>query len=229
MQLWNKPKILLFVNSRRRSRVTLIDKIFNADLQQCNAYNPFSEKSKKMIQDMGNVELFELCETIPKVQCSECFLSWNQGIVYCTCGHLFRENESSQHVHPWRLDVLSIPDYVIEKKGRPRGARHGKNWSTEGALHSPQCEEEIVPKKKFDGTHYRFQRDLTSSRSIVRWTLDLLWIPNYVIKKGPHGNRHAKIEEQIKHHIAHNLIKRCIKRVLEGIHDRFQNDPIFRE
>ena len=45
-----------------------------ADLQQSNAYNPFSEKSKKMIRDMCNVELFELCETIPKVQCSECLL-----------------------------------------------------------------------------------------------------------------------------------------------------------
>ena len=59
-----------------------------ADLQQSNAYNPFSAKSKKMIRDMGNVELFELCETTPKVQCSECLLYWNQGIVYCTCGHL---------------------------------------------------------------------------------------------------------------------------------------------
>ena len=37
-----------------------------ADLQPSNAYNPFSEKSKKMIRDMDNVELFELCETIPK-------------------------------------------------------------------------------------------------------------------------------------------------------------------
>ena len=45
-----------------------------ADLQQSKAYNPFSEKSKKMIRDMGNVELFELRETIPKVQCSECLL-----------------------------------------------------------------------------------------------------------------------------------------------------------
>ena len=33
------------------------------DLQQNNAYYPFSEKSKKMIRDMGNVELFEFCET----------------------------------------------------------------------------------------------------------------------------------------------------------------------
>ena len=45
-----------------------------ADLQQNNAYNPFSEKSKKMIREMGNVELCELCETIPKVQCAECLL-----------------------------------------------------------------------------------------------------------------------------------------------------------
>ena len=96
-----------------------------ADLQQSNAYNPSSEKSKKMFRDMGNVELFELCETIPKVQCSECLLYWNQGIVYCTCGHLLRENKSSRHHHRWQLDILSIPNYVI-KKVRPHGNRHGK-------------------------------------------------------------------------------------------------------
>ena len=96
-----------------------------ADLQQSNAYNPFSEKSKKMIQDMGNVELFELCERIPKVQCSECHLYWNQGIVCCTCGHLLRENQSSRRIFRWQLDLLSIPYYVI-KKERPHGNRHGK-------------------------------------------------------------------------------------------------------
>ena len=74
---------------------------------------------------MGNVELFELCETIPKVQCSECLLYWNQGVIYCTYGHLLVESESSQHFHQWRLDALSIPHCVI-RMGRPRGARHGK-------------------------------------------------------------------------------------------------------
>ena len=132
------------------------------DLQQNNAYNPFSEKSKKMIKDMGNVELFELFETDPKKQCKECLLYWNQGIVYCTCGHLLRENQSS--------------------------------------------------------------------RGILQWTLDLLSIPNYVIKKGrPHGHRYVKTKEQRQHFIAHNLRKRCIMKGFEGIHDRFQNDPIFRE
>ena len=49
-----------------------------ADLQQNNAYNPFCEESKVMIRDMDNVEMFELCETIPNVQCSECLHYWNQ-------------------------------------------------------------------------------------------------------------------------------------------------------
>ena len=109
-----------------------------ADLQQRNAHNPFNEKSKKMIQDMGNVELFEFFETIPKVQCSECLLYWNQGIVCCTCGHLLRENESSRHFHQWQLDVLSIPNNVI-KKARPHGNRHGKTEA--------QKEERVVSKR----------------------------------------------------------------------------------
>ena len=46
-----------------------------ADVQQSNAYNPFSEKSKKMIRDMGNVELFELCETIPKCNAKNAFFT----------------------------------------------------------------------------------------------------------------------------------------------------------
>ena len=64
-------------NSRVRELVKKIEnhphrQALQDDLQQNNAHNPFSEKkSKKMIKDMGNVELFELCETIPQVQCKE--------------------------------------------------------------------------------------------------------------------------------------------------------------
>ena len=73
-------------NSRVREHVKKIESQIHqeapqADLHQNNANNPISEKSKKMIQDMGHVELFELCETIPKLPCSECLLYWNQGIV----------------------------------------------------------------------------------------------------------------------------------------------------
>ena len=80
-----------------------------ADLQQDNAYNPFSEESKVMIRKMGNVELFEFRETIPKVQCSQSLLCWYQGFVYCTCGHLLKESEASHKFNKLRLDALSIP------------------------------------------------------------------------------------------------------------------------
>ena len=53
----------------------------HADLQQDNVCNPFSKNSKEMIHELCNVELFELCETMPKVQCSQCLLYWIQGIV----------------------------------------------------------------------------------------------------------------------------------------------------
>ena len=96
-----------------------------ADLQQNNVYNPFSDGSKEMIRELGNVELFELCEIIPKVQCSECLLYWNQGVIYCTCGQFLVESESRRKFNKLRLDALSIPHYMI-KKGRCHGARHGK-------------------------------------------------------------------------------------------------------
>ena len=132
------------------------------DLQQDKAYNPFSVKSKKMIQDVGNIELFELFETDPKTHCTECLSYWSEGIAYCTCGHLLKER--------------------------------------------------------------------AANRSVIQYTLDLLAIPNYVIKKGrPHGHKNGKTKEQRNYHQAHNLKKRCIKRRFEEIHDRFLNDPEFRE
>ena len=97
----------------------------HADLQQNNVNNPFSKDSKEMIHELCNVELFELCETTPKVQCSHCLLYWNQGIVYCTCGQCLIYSESKRNFNRLRLDAISIPDYVI-KKGATHGARHGK-------------------------------------------------------------------------------------------------------
>ena len=45
-------------NTRVRELVKKIEN--HPHLQQNKAYNPFSATSKKMIQDVGNVELFEL-------------------------------------------------------------------------------------------------------------------------------------------------------------------------
>ena len=111
-----------------------------------------------MIKDMGNVELFELCETIlPKTQCKERLLYWNQGIVYCTCGHLLRENEASRGILQWTLDLLSIPNHVI-KKGRPHGHRYGKIKEQREHFVAHNLRKRCI-KRGFEGIHDRFLKD----------------------------------------------------------------------
>ena len=95
------------------------------DQRQNQACNPFSPESKKMIQEVGNIELLELLETDPKTQCTACLSYWNVGIVYCTCGHFLQETEANRGFIKYTMDLLSIPEYVI-KKGRPHGHRYGK-------------------------------------------------------------------------------------------------------
>ena len=119
-----------------------------------------------MIREMGNVELFELCETVPKVQCSESLLYWIQGIVYCTCGHLLVESESSQIFHQWRLDAFSFPHYVT-KKERLRGARHGKTEAQKQHFLAHNARRRCI-KKNIDGIHDRFQRDSVCRDSQLR-------------------------------------------------------------
>ena len=79
-----------------------------------------------MIQEVGNIELFELLETDPKTQCTACLLYWNVRIVYFACGHfLQKETEANRNFVKYTMDFLSLPEYVI-KKGRPHVHRCGK-------------------------------------------------------------------------------------------------------
>ena len=61
------------------------------DLQRSKLFNPFSQESKQMIHEVGNVELCELFDMEPKAQCGVCLSYWDVGIVYCTCGHFLRD------------------------------------------------------------------------------------------------------------------------------------------
>ena len=116
------------------------------------------------------MELFDLCETIPKVQCSECLLYWIQGRVYCTCGHLLVESESNRNFSQWRLDALSIPNFVI-KKERPHGARHSKTEAQKEHFIAHNARKRCI-KKIFKGIHARCQKDLRYRDSQLRigWT-----------------------------------------------------------
>ena len=148
------------------------------DLQQNNAYNPFSEKPKKIIKDMGNVELFDLFETDPETQCKECLSYWSQGIVYCTCGHLLKESEASRGAIQCTLDILPIPNYVI-KKGRPHGHRYGKTPQQKEYHQAHNLKKRCI-KKNFKGSTIAFWEILNSVHpcsnmiemmmSVPKWT-----------------------------------------------------------
>ena len=96
------------------------------DLQQSQSFNPFSQESKRMIHEVGNIELCELLDMEPKTQCKVCLSYWDIGIVYCTCGHFLRNGtEENKKFVQYTMDLLSIPNYC-KKKGRPHGHRYGK-------------------------------------------------------------------------------------------------------
>ena len=128
------------------------------DRRQNRACNPFSPESKKMIQEVGNIELFELLETDPKTLCIACFSYWSEGIVHCTCGHfLQKETEANRGFVEYTMDLLSLPEHVI-KKGRPHGHRYGKKPGDKEYYLANQLKKKCK-KKKFQGIHDRFFLD----------------------------------------------------------------------
>ena len=65
------------------------------------------------------------------------------------------------------------------------------------------------------------QKETAVNRKFVKFTMDLLSVPEYVIKKGrPHGDK--------EYYQANQLKKKCKKRLVQGIHDRFLQDQEFR-
>ena len=112
--------------------------------------------TKQMIQDVGNVELFELFETDPKTQCKACLPYWSEGIVYCTCGHLLTDTVTNRSLIVYTLD-LSIPENVI-KKGRLHGHRYGKAPENKEYYLTHHLKKRCI-KREFTGIHDRFLRD----------------------------------------------------------------------
>ena len=96
------------------------------DLQQSQSFNLFSQESKQMIREVGNIELCELLDMEPKTQSKICLAYWGAGIVYCTCGDFLRNGteENSKFVQ-YTMDLLSIPYYYI--KDDPTGTVTGRS------------------------------------------------------------------------------------------------------
>ena len=67
------------------------------------------------------------------------------------------------------------------------------------------------------------------NEKFIKFAMDLLSIPDYVIKKGrPHGHRYGKKPGDREYFTANQLKKKCKKKFFQSIHDRFIRDETFR-
>ena len=135
------------------------------DLQQSQPFDPFSQESKQMIHEVGNIELCELLDTEPRTQCTVCLTYWDVGIVYCTCGHFLRKGtkENKKFVQ-YTLDLFSIPNYCM-KKGRLHGHRYGKKPGDREYYIAHLLKKKC--KKYYLGIHDRFIRDEKFRKNMI--------------------------------------------------------------
>ena len=128
------------------------------DLDKKQSFNAFSAESKKAIKESGNIEISEIVNTEPKLQCKCCLNHCNPGIIYCVCGHLMVEDSGEHRKYMLStLDSFTIGNFYI-RKDRPRGYRYGK---------APGCKEyhtahqlaKKCRKKGYDSIYDRYMRD----------------------------------------------------------------------
>ena len=132
------------------------------DLQQSQSFNPFSQESKQMIHQVGNIELFELLDMDSKTQCKVCLSYLDIGIVYCTCRHFLRKGtEENKKFVQYTMDLLSVPDYYV-KKGGPHGNRYGKKPRDRECYIAHHLKKKCT--KYYQGIHDRFFEMTNSAR-----------------------------------------------------------------
>ena len=126
-----------------------------------------------MIRKLDDVVLFELCETTPKVQCSHCFLYWNQGIVYCTCGQCLIYSESRRNFDRLRLGCNLYPE-LRDKERRHTWCSTRQDRGTKKIPPCLECAEEMLQESRFPrwGIHDRFLRDpvCRESQLAIGWS-----------------------------------------------------------
>ena len=120
-------------DARRQDNVTKLIEMFEKhqqkeqfleDMSQKQEINKFSEESQKILDDMNQTEIFELCVNSAKLQCLDCNAVSGIGIIYCSCGRNLKYKRSPATFQKANCDLTSIHGFVI-KKNSSRGPKHG--------------------------------------------------------------------------------------------------------
>ena len=99
---------------------------FLEGMSQKQEINSFSEESQKLLEDMDQTEIFELCDNSAKLQCLDCNPFTEIGIMYCSCGRNLKYKRSLTTTQKANCDCTSIPGFVIMMNSS-RGPKDGQS------------------------------------------------------------------------------------------------------
>ena len=85
------------------------DKSIIKDLKHQGVSNVFSEESNRKLREMGNIELYELFETVRTTQCHICLKHSKEGTIYCRCGKCSIPSQEHADKFQRRIDILTEP------------------------------------------------------------------------------------------------------------------------
>ena len=121
--------------------------------------NVFSEESKRKLKEMGNIELYELGETVRTTQCLACLRNSKEGANYCGCGECLILSQEHTDKIKRRIDFHADPLFVVER--RKTGERHGpEEWqyhhwkAVDAAKNCKKREYESIAKRLRDDLSY---------------------------------------------------------------------------
>ena len=89
------------------------------DLNKTEEVNPFSEKSKELITDMGKTSS-SFARPLLRYNALIALYIGEVGIIHCTCGKCLQPTERNRQLNKDRFDVLSILGYLTKKNPTDR-------------------------------------------------------------------------------------------------------------
>ena len=106
----------------------------------------------------------------PKAQCRACLTYWDIGIVYCTCGHFFRDDTAQKlEVHLVRAGSLLHPKLLHQEGPTTRSQVREETRLLENSTRQNQLQKKCQETRiRYENIHDRFIHD-TWFRKTMLW------------------------------------------------------------
>ena len=133
-------------------------------MSQTQEINRFSEASQKLLKDMDQAEIFELCANTEKLQCPDCTSFTEVVIIYCRCGRNLKYNRRPKP----NLDCNSIEarDVLQSKRHVTESEEEAFSDNSRQVASTRKLPEFIEgPRHWWDDQHALERHDCTATKA----------------------------------------------------------------